>query len=96
MRILITGGAGFIGANLVEYLLQIRDVDVVRVLDNFATGSQNNIENFHQHPKFEFVEGDIRSYDTCLIACKNINAISHQAALGMCPAPLMIHSLPTK
>src|SRR5690349_19737479 len=85
MRILVTGGAGFIGSHLAEHLLQRSDVELVRVLDNFATGSKNNIETFHQHPKFEFVEGDIRDYQTCLKACKDIHAVSHQAALGSVP-----------
>jgi UDP-N-acetylglucosamine 4-epimerase len=85
MRILITGGAGFIGSNLVEHLLQKSEVQGVRVLDNLATGSLKNIEEFRQHPKFEFLEGDIRSYETCLLACKGIDAISHQAALGSVP-----------
>ncbi len=85
MRILVTGGAGFIGANLVERLLQLPQVEKVRVLDNLATGSLKNIEEFRAHPKFEFTEGDIRSYETCLKACQGINLISHQAALGSVP-----------
>lgn len=85
MRILVTGGAGFIGANLVEHLLQKSEVESVRVLDNLATGSLKNIEEFLGHPKFEFIEGDIRSYESCLKACHEIDAISHQAALGSVP-----------
>ena len=85
MRILVTGGAGFIGSNLVGHLLQNSAVELVRVLDNLATGSEKNIEEFQQHPKFEFINGDIRDYQTCLDACKGINAISHQAALGSVP-----------
>jgi UDP-N-acetylglucosamine 4-epimerase len=85
MRILITGGAGFIGSNLVEHLLQDSRVTKVRVLDNLATGSLKNIESFQQDAKFEFCEGDIRSYETCLQACKDIDLISHQAALGSVP-----------
>ena len=85
MRILVTGGAGFIGANLVEHLLQKSSVGLVRVLDNLATGSLKNIDEFRQHPKFEFIEGDIRSFDSCKLACKNIDIISHQAALGSVP-----------
>lgn len=85
MRILVTGGAGFIGANLVEHLLQKSEVESVRVLDNLATGSLKNIEEFLGHPKFEFIEGDIRSYESCLKACHEVDAISHQAALGSVP-----------
>lgn len=85
MRVLVTGGAGFIGANLVERLLQLPEVERVRVLDNLATGSMKNIEEFQRHPKFEFAEGDIRNYETCLQACQDISHISHQAALGSVP-----------
>ena len=85
MRILITGGAGFIGSNLAEKLLVDERVDLVRVLDNLATGSLKNIASFSAHPKFEFIEGDIRDFATCLAACENIDAISHQAALGSVP-----------
>lgn len=85
MRILVTGGAGFIGSHLAEQLLQRSDVEMVRVLDNLETGSTKNIETFQQHPKFQFVKGDIRSYEICLKACEGIHAISHQAALGSVP-----------
>jgi UDP-N-acetylglucosamine 4-epimerase len=85
MRILVTGGAGFIGSNLVENLLQDERVRHVRVLDNLSTGSSNNIEEFYSHPKFEFVQGDIREYSLCLQACENIDLVSHQAALGSVP-----------
>lgn len=85
MRILVTGGAGFIGSNLVESLLQLENVSIVRVLDNLATGSMDNILEFQDHPKFEFMEGDIRQYEDCLKACEGIDRISHQAALGSVP-----------
>lgn len=85
MRILVTGGAGFIGSNLVDALLKDERVTLVRVLDNLATGSKANIESYNGHPKFQFIEGDIRSYDTCLKACDSIQLISHQAALGSVP-----------
>lgn len=85
MRILITGGAGFIGSNLAEKLLADERVSLVRVLDNLATGSLKNIEAYAANPKFEFIEGDIRSFDTCLKACEGIDAITHQAALGSVP-----------
>jgi UDP-N-acetylglucosamine 4-epimerase len=85
MRILVTGGAGFIGSNLAEKLLQDERVSLVRVFDNLATGSLTNIESFRHHPKFEFIEGDIRNYNACLEACDTINLITHQAALGSVP-----------
>lgn len=84
-NILVTGGAGFIGSNLVERLLSLENIPKVRVLDNFATGSRTNIEAFIGHPKFELIEGDIRDYATCLTACENIDIVSHQAALGSVP-----------
>jgi UDP-N-acetylglucosamine 4-epimerase len=77
MKILVTGGAGFIGSNLVESLLQNDKISLVRVLDNLATGHKKNIEEFFSHPKFEFIEGDIRNIEDCMKACKGIDAISH-------------------
>jgi len=85
MRILVTGGAGFIGSNLVAALLKDKRVDFVRVLDNLATGSLKNLAEFKQDERFEFFEGDIRSYETCLKACDGIDLVSHQAALGSVP-----------
>jgi UDP-N-acetylglucosamine/UDP-N-acetylgalactosamine 4-epimerase len=85
MKILVTGGAGFIGSNLAEHLLAKESVSLVRVLDNLATGSKDNIKELTGNPKFEFIEGDIRDYQTCLMACDGIDAISHQAALGSVP-----------
>lgn len=85
MNILITGGAGFIGSNLTEKLLQDDRVSAVRVLDNLSTGSLDNFTGFSAHPKFQFVEGDIRNVETCLKACENMDTISHQAALGSVP-----------
>jgi UDP-N-acetylglucosamine 4-epimerase len=85
MNILVTGGAGFIGSNLVKALVANEAVSLVRVLDNLSTGSKDNLATVINHPKVEFIEGDIRDYDTCLKACDNIGAISHQAALGSVP-----------
>lgn len=85
MKILVTGGAGFIGSNLVEELLKDNRVKLVRALDNLSTGSVKNIEEFYSDRKFEFIEGDIRNYETCLQACNGINLITHQAALGSVP-----------
>lgn len=81
---LITGGAGFIGSNLVEYLL-FHKAKKVRVLDNFSTGSKKNIANFLANPAFELIEGDIRNLETCQNAMKGIGYVSHQAALGSVP-----------
>jgi UDP-N-acetylglucosamine/UDP-N-acetylgalactosamine 4-epimerase len=85
MKILVTGGAGFIGANLVQHLLDQPDVEKIRVFDNLATGALKNIEEFETNKKFQFVQGDIRDYDSCLLACDGIDLISHQAALGSVP-----------
>jgi UDP-N-acetylglucosamine/UDP-N-acetylgalactosamine 4-epimerase len=85
MRILITGGAGFIGSNLSEHLISLPEVEKVRVLDNLSTGSLKNLEAMANNPKFEFIEGDIRNYDTCLKACTKMDLVSHQAALGSVP-----------
>ena len=84
-NVLVTGGAGFIGSNLVEALLNDERVNKVRVLDNLSNGFEKNISEFIGRPDFEFVEGDIRDYQTCLDACKEIDLISHQAALGSVP-----------
>jgi UDP-N-acetylglucosamine 4-epimerase len=81
---LITGGAGFIGSNIVEYLLKY-GASKVRVLDNFSTGDQGNLQEFMKHSAFEFIEGDIRNLDTCKKAVAGIEYVSHQAALGSVP-----------
>ena len=85
VRILVTGGAGFIGSNLVERMLGDDRIAFVRVLDNLATGSLDNISAFLSHPKMEFVEGDICDFHTCLQALEGIDLIAHQAALGSVP-----------
>lgn len=84
-NILITGGAGFIGSNLVEALLADDRVGQVRVLDNLSNGFYNNIEEFVDREDFEFIEGDIRDFDVCLNACEGMHLVSHQAALGSVP-----------
>jgi len=81
---LVTGGAGFIGSNLVEYLLKY-NAGKVRVLDNFSTGHKKNIQQFLSNPNFELLEGDIRDLDTCNKAATGVNYILHQAALGSVP-----------
>jgi len=85
MRILVTGGAGFIGSNLVGALLKLPQVTLVRVMDNLATGSLKNIEEYNSDPRFEFYQTDIRDYNACLDACEGIDLVSHQAALGSVP-----------
>lgn len=82
-RFLVTGGAGFIGSNLVEYLLN--EGAFVRVVDNFSTGKRKHIEAFSTHPNIEFIEGDVRDLSICHQACQNIDYILHQAALGSVP-----------
>jgi len=95
MRILVTGGAGFIGSNLVAELLD--KGAIVRVLDNLSTGKMKNIEPFMSHDRFSFIEGDITNPEVCLDATKDIDAISHQAALGSVPRsianPLLTHNV---
>jgi UDP-N-acetylglucosamine 4-epimerase len=85
MKVLITGGAGFIGSNLAEKLLQHPKVTEVRVLDNLATGSLSNINGLLADYRFRFIEGDIRDYSKCLEASAGVDLISHQAALGSVP-----------
>ena len=84
-NVLVTGGAGFIGSNIVASLLIDPRVSKVRVLDNLSTGFLHNIQEFFNNPKFEFIEGDIRDFDTCLKATEGIQLITHQAALGSVP-----------
>ena len=81
---LVTGGAGFIGSNIVEYLLKY-GAKKVRVLDNLLTGNYINLKPFENNPRFEFMEGDITDSDTCHRACVGIDFVSHQAALGSVP-----------
>jgi UDP-N-acetylglucosamine 4-epimerase len=81
---LITGGAGFIGSNIVEYLLKF-GAKKVRVLDNFSTGLYSNIELFKNNATFELIEGDIRNLEICRKSVEGIDYVSHQAALGSVP-----------
>lgn len=82
-RILVTGGAGFIGSNLVEKLLA--SGHQVRVLDNFSTGKRENLAEFTRHPAFELIEGDIRNMDDCRRAAEEMEYVFHEAALGSVP-----------
>lgn len=81
---LVTGGAGFIGSNIVEYLL-IHGARLVRVLDNLSNGSLNNLKEFKKYKNLEFVHGDICDYSQCLECLNEIDFVSHQAALGSVP-----------
>ncbi len=82
-KILITGGAGFIGSNLCEYFLG--KGHLVTCLDNFSTGFRHNIEPFLTQPAFTLIEGDIRLFADCANAVKGIDFVLHQAALGSVP-----------
>jgi len=84
LSFLVTGGAGFIGSNIVEYLLKYGAKKVV-VLDNLSTGFRENIEPFLSNKNFEFFEGDIRNIDDCRHAVNGIDYVTHQAALGSVP-----------
>lgn len=82
-RILVTGGAGFIGSNLCEDLLA--NNNFVICLDNFSTGNHANIESFADHPNFKLIEGDIRNSDDCFRAVEGVHFVLHHAALGSVP-----------
>jgi len=87
-HVLVTGGAGFIGSNLVGFLLKnnIR----VSVLDNLATGRWSNLEEFESNDLFTFINGDITDFDVCLNAMNGIDVVSHQAALGSVPRSIAL------
>jgi len=82
-RVLVTGGAGFIGSNLVESLLH--SGNFVVCLDNFSNGKRENLTGFAHNPNFRLIEGDIRNYDDCLKAVENVEVVFHEAALGSVP-----------
>ncbi|MCL2097297.1 MAG: SDR family oxidoreductase [Bacteroidales bacterium] len=82
-KILITGGAGFIGSNLCEYLLDMGYE--VTCMDNFATGKEENLISFKHNPRFRLIVGDIRNLDDCRKACEGADYVLHQAALGSVP-----------
>ncbi len=81
---LVTGGAGFIGSHIAEYLLK-NGAAKVRVLDNMVNGFDTNLAILKAFPQFEFIKGDIRDLATCQQACAGIDYVSHQAALGSVP-----------
>lgn len=80
---LVTGAAGFIGSNLVEALLKLGHR--VRGLDNFSTGKEENVEQFLDNPSYDFINGDIRNFETCKLACEGVDYVLHQAAWGSVP-----------
>jgi UDP-N-acetylglucosamine 4-epimerase len=82
-RVLVTGGAGFIGSNIIEKLLKQNNKIVC--LDNFSTGKIENIEQFIHNDDFTLIEGDIQNFETCKKACEQVDIILHQAALGSVP-----------
>ncbi len=83
-NVLVTGGAGFIGSHIVEYLLT-HGVAKVRVIDNLSNGFKKNVEPFLSDPRFEFFQGDITKFEDCVKACDGMHWVSHQAALGSVP-----------
>lgn len=82
-KVLVTGGAGFIGSNLCEDLLLTNNHVVC--LDNFSTGHRHNLTDFENHPNFQLIEGDIRDLPICQKACEGVDIVLHQAALGSVP-----------
>jgi UDP-N-acetylglucosamine 4-epimerase len=80
---LVTGGAGFIGSNLCEALLDMGYQ--VRCMDNFSTGKRENIEGFLHNKNFTLIEDDIRNLEACLVACEGVDYVLHQAAWGSVP-----------
>ncbi len=81
---LITGGAGFIGSNIVEYLVE-HGAGKIRILDDLSEGKRTNIDQFEKLDNVEFIQGDISDAAACLKACDGIDYVSHQAALGSVP-----------
>ncbi len=82
-NILVTGGAGFIGSNLCEELINLGAN--VTCLDNFSTGFRENLDAIKDHPNFKLIEGDIRNLEDCKVACENQDFVLHEAALGSVP-----------
>ena len=80
---LVTGGAGFIGSNLCEAILNLGYK--VRCLDDLSTGSQENVNMFLDNPNYEFIKGDIKDLETCLKACNGVDYVLNQAAWGSVP-----------
>jgi len=85
IKLLITGGAGFIGSNLVAQYINDPRISLIRVVDDLSNGYYSNIEEFVGHTKFEFIKGDICDYNVCIEVTKDIDKVTHQAALGSVP-----------
>lgn len=83
---LVTGGAGFIGSNLCEAILNMGYR--VRCLDDLSTGKQANVDMFFNSPSYEFIKGDAKDYDICVKACEGVDYVLHQAAWGSVPRSL--------
>ena len=82
-KVLVTGGAGFIGSNLVDSLLS--NGNKVVCLDNFSTGKRENLKDYMNNPDFRLIEGDIRNFDDCQAAVNGVDIVLHEAALGSVP-----------
>ncbi len=82
-KFLVTGGAGFIGSNLCEAILNLGYR--VRCLDDLSTGKQANVDMFADNPNYEFMQGDIKDLDTCMKACEDVDYVLNQAAWGSVP-----------
>ena len=82
-QFLVTGGAGFIGSNLCEAILKMGYK--VRCLDDLSTGKQANVDLFLGNPNYEFVKGDVKDFDTCMSACKDVDYVLNEAAWGSVP-----------
>lgn len=83
---LVTGGAGFIGSNLCEAILDLGYR--VRCLDDLSSGRPENVDLFSGNPHYEFIKGDIKDLDVCVAACKGVDYVLHQAAWGSVPRSL--------
>ena len=80
---LVTGGAGFIGSNICEAILEMGYR--VRCLDDLSTGKMKNVELFLDNPRYEFIKGDIKDLETCMRACEGVDYVLNQAAWGSVP-----------
>ncbi|MCR5119568.1 MAG: SDR family oxidoreductase [Lachnospiraceae bacterium] len=85
---LVTGGAGFIGSNLCEAILELGGR--VRCLDDLSTGKQENVDLFAGREGYEFIKGDIKDMDTCLKACEGVDYVLHEAAWGSVPRSIQM------